>query len=74
MLTKTEERIYDVLNEYKYEPVKRDTIWRKLFGGLVAILLIGLGIYFLNSNPCFSAITCCSIISSCLCIEACLGQ
>ena len=38
MLTKTEERIYDVLNEYKYEPVKRDTIWRKLFGGLVAMM------------------------------------
>ena len=51
MLTKTEERIYDVLNEYKYEPVKRDTIWRKLFGGLVAILLIGLGIYFFIGQP-----------------------
>ena len=51
MLTKTEERIYDVLNEYKYEPVKRDTILRKLFGGLVAILLIGLGIYFFIGQP-----------------------
>ena len=51
MLTKTEERIYDVLNEYKYEPVKRDTIWRKLFGGSVAILLIGLGIYFFIGQP-----------------------
>ena len=51
MLTKTEEKIYGVLNNYKYEPVKRDTIWRKLFGGLVAIVLIGAGIYFFMSQP-----------------------
>lgn len=51
MLTKNEEKIYDSLLNYRYEPVKRDTIWRKLFGGLVAILLIGVGIYFFVSQP-----------------------
>jgi len=51
MLTKTEEKIYDTLLNYRYEPVKRDTIWRKLFGGLVAILLIAVGIYFFMAQP-----------------------
>lgn len=51
MLTKNEEKIYDTLLNYRYEPVKRDTIWRKLFGGLVAILLIAVGIYFFMSQP-----------------------
>ena len=51
MLTKTEEKIYDTLLNYRYEPVKRDTIWRKIFGGLVAILLIAVGIYFFMAQP-----------------------
>ena len=51
MLTKNEEKIYDTLLNYRYEPVKRDTIWRKLFGGLVAILLIAGGIWFFMAQP-----------------------
>ena len=47
----TEETIYNKLTTYSYEPVKRDTLKRKIFGGLLAAVLIGVGIWFFVSQP-----------------------